>query len=234
MSAWQQLLDGPLVALTITVACFEFGAIIYRRSGHRPWLHPTFCGAGAVAAVLWLLDIDYHDYNAGVEILSLLLGTVTVALAVPLYRQLALIRQVALPVLIATLGGATFAVLTAAGLTCLFGASEQTLLSLLPKSISTPIAIGVSQELGGLVELTTGTVMLTAVVGISTAPLLYRWCGIRDPRVQGFALGVAAHAMGTARAFEAGPVAGAFASLGLCLTGIVTAVLLPSLAGLFL
>lgn len=234
MEALRELLSGSLFALTLTVACFELGALCYRRSGQLPWLHPSFSGAGIAALLLWLLEIDYRDYARGVEILSLLLGTVTVALAIPLYRQLALIRHAAVPVLVATIGGGTFAVLSAAGLAWLFGASEPTLLSLLPKSISTPIALGVSDELGGLVELTTGAVMLTAVVGITVAPLLWRWCAIRDPRVQGFALGVAAHALGTARALETSAVAGAFASLGLCLTGTLTAVILPIVIDRFL
>lgn len=229
-AAYRPLLESPLFALTLSVAAYQLGAVLYRRCRQLPILHPTVTGALMVAVALWRLDLDYRTYASGVEILGLLLGTATVALAIPLYQQLPLIRSLALPIAVTVVVGATFAALSALSIAWALGGDGPTLLALLPKSISTPIAIGVSQELGGLVELTTGSVMMTAVIGITAAPLCFRLLRIDDPRAQGFALGIASHGMGTAKAFETSAVAGAFASLSLCLTGLVSTVLLPLLA----
>lgn len=229
-TAYRELVASPLFIITLSVAAHQTGAWLYRRSGRFALLHPTVLGAVLVALLLWLLDIDYHDYKSGVSALTLLLGTATVALAVPLYHQLALMRAMALPLTITVLVGGSFAALSAMGIAWALGGSEQTLLSLSSKSVSTPIAIGISHEIGGLTELTTGAVIMTAAIGIMVAPLCYRLLRINDARVQGFALGIAAHAMGAAWAFETSAVAGAFASLGLCLTGTLSAVVIPLLA----
>jgi putative effector of murein hydrolase len=184
-------------------------------------------GALVVALLLPRLGIDYAIYADGARWLELLLGPATVALAIPLYQQLPLIRALALPILVTVVIGTAVGAGSAVGLAWLFGGSPETLLSVAPKSVTTPIAIGISRELGGLIALTTGAVMITAATGIALAPLLYRWLGIRDARVQGFVLGIAAHGMGAARAFESSAVAGAFASLALCLVGILSAVAIP-------
>jgi putative effector of murein hydrolase len=229
-AAYGELLTSPLFVITLSVAAHQAGNWVYRRTGGLALLHPTVLGALLVALLLWLLGIEYADYKLGVGALTLLLGTATVALAVPLYLQLPLMRSLALPLSITLLAGASFAALSAVGIAWALGGNELTLLSLAPKSVSTPIAIGISREIGGLAELTTGAVIMTAAIGISVAPLCYRLLHIDDARVQGFALGIAAHAMGAARAFETNAVAGAFASLGLCLTGTLSAVAIPLLA----
>lgn len=226
-AAYRPLIESPLFALALTIACYQAGVWLYRRSRHFPLLHPTVSAAVGVAAALHGLDLDLALYTDGVALLNLLLGTATVALALPLYRQLHLIRQLARPILITTVAGSLLAAVAAGGIAWLFGAEPRTVMSLIPKSISTPFAIGVSREIGGLEALTTGVVMLTAVVGISVAPLCFRLLRITDPRVQGFSLGIAAHAMGTVRALETSAVGGAFASLGLCLAGTFSAVVLP-------
>ena len=229
-AAYRDLLASPLFAITLSVAAHQAGLWLYRRTGGLALLHPTVLGALLVALLLWLLDIDYQDYKSGVGALTLLLGTATVALAIPLYHQLPLMRAMALPLSITVVVGGSFAALSAVGIAWALGGNELTLLSLASKSVSTPIAIGISSEIGGLAELTTGAVIMTAAIGIGVSPLCYRLLRIHDARVQGFALGIAAHAMGAARAFETNAVAGAFASLGLCLTGTLSAVAIPLLA----
>lgn len=233
MMSWlddlRPLIDSPLFALTLSLAAYQWGGWLYRRTRQFPLCHPTVIGALTVALLLPVIDLDPDIYLQGNQLLVFLLGPATVALAIPLYQELHLIRSTAVPVLAALVVGASVAVVSALGIAWLLGASPQTLLSLAPKSVTTPIAIGVSEEIGGLVALTTGVVVFTGAAGISLGPLLFRWLKITDPRVQGFALGLSAHGVGTARAFELNPRAGAFASLALCLTGTLTALALPTL-----
>lgn len=221
------LLHSPLFALTLTLACFQASGWLYRRLGHFPLLHPTVIGAILVALALTRLDIPYQRYFAGNRLLMFWLGPTTVALAVPLYQQAHLIRTMALPILLTLFFGAVFAAGSAVTIADWLGGSKITLLSLAPKSATTPIAISVADQIGGLTTLAAGAVALTAVVGISTAPLIFKRLKIEDPKVWGFCLGISAHGMGTARAFEKDPTAGAFASLAMCMTGALTAILIP-------
>lgn len=230
--AWYgPLLQSPLFVLTLSVAAFQLGNLVYRRLNAFPLLHPTITGAALVALVLHLANIDYQRYYQGNHLLLFWLGPATVALAVPLYQQLHLIRKMAAPILATFFCGAIFAAASAVGIAYLLGAHETTMLSLAPKSVTTPIAINLANEIGGLATLAAGAVCLTAVVGISLGPLIFRTLGITDPKIWGFCLGITAHGMGTARAFEQNATAGAFASLAMCLTGALSAILIPLVAG---
>lgn len=223
MSVW----FGTLGALLLTLLAFLAGERLYRLSGRLALLHPTIAGAVLTAAALHLLEVDYDQYMRGNETLQFLLGPATVALAVPLYYQLHLVRGLVAPLLITVVAGAAFAALSALGIAWWLGANPQTLLSLASKSVTTPIAIGISEEIGGLMTVTTGAVVFTGAAGIVLAPPLLRWLRVDDPRLWGFCMGLAAHGVGTARAFEINSTAGAFASLGLCLTGTLSAVIIP-------
>jgi putative effector of murein hydrolase len=229
-AAYRTLLDSPIFILTLTLGAYQIGVLIYRRTRFLPLLHPSIVGSLLVALLLPYLHIDYARYAEGTGILQLLLGTATVALAIPLYQQLPLIRPLALPILATTVAGACFGSLSALGIAWGLGGNAEILRSLAAKSVTTPIAIGISRQIGGITALTNGAVLLTAAVGITLAPLCFRLLRIQDARIQGFAMGIAAHGMATARAFETSAVAGAFASLSLCLTGTVSAVLIPVVA----
>jgi len=234
LTTLRALLESPLFALTLTLAVFQGCLWLYRRCHTFPLLHPTITGAIVVALLLPLLDLNYDTYKQGTYWLELLLGPATVALAIPLNRQLTLIRAMALPILLTAVVGSAVGALSALAGAWLFDGNLETLRSLAAKSVTTPIAIGITQELGGLVALATGAVMITAALGISLAPLVFRLLRVDDPRIQGFALGVVSHGMGTARAFERSQVAGAFASLALCLVGILSAIAIPALFLTFL
>lgn len=221
------LLHSPLFAVTLALAAYLVSLKLYLTSGRFALLHPTASGAALIAGALMLLDRDIGEFYRDVDWLLFLLGPATVALAIPLYRQLHLLRDIAAPLLITTAVGGTFASLSALTLAWLFGANEQTLLSLTTKSVTTPIAIVVTEGLGGLVTVAVASVILTGVVAIVTVEWLFKKLGIEDDRVWGFCLGLAAHAIGTSRAFERSAVAGAFSSLALCLTGAFTAVVVP-------
>lgn len=227
--AYRALLGSPLVLLTVTVAAYELGALLYRRSRSFSLLHPAIVGALMLALLLRVCGIDYPAYLEATRVLGWLLGTATVALAIPLYRHLPLMRELASPIAITVIVGATVGAGSVVAIAWALGCDVQVLWSLAPKSVTTPIAVGISGVTGGLAPLTNGAVLITAASGVAAAPVVFRWLRIVDPRVQGIALGIAAHALGTARAFESNVTTGAFASLALSLTGLLTAVALPLL-----
>ncbi|SDM80910.1 Putative effector of murein hydrolase [Franzmannia pantelleriensis] len=223
----EQLLATPMLAIALTLAAYFAGSWIFVRLGKPGWCPGILFAAMLLAATLALLGIDYTDYRAGASWLMLLLGPATVALGVPLYQQLPRIRAVWRPLLISLPPAAMLAAFYAVGLAWLLGATPEVLASLAPKSVTAPIAIGITEQLGGVIPLMMGGLLITGVVTTACVSLLARYLQLRDPRVLGFVLGVNGHVIGTVRAFELGPTAGAFASLGMSLTGIFSALFLP-------
>jgi predicted murein hydrolase (TIGR00659 family) len=179
--------------------------------------------------VLTLSGTPYATYFEGAQFVHFLLGPATVALAVPLHRQLRRERARALPLTVALLAGSATAVVTAVLTARLLGASWPTVLSLAPKSATTPVAMGIAERIGGLPSLTAALVILTGMSGAILGTGLLRRIGVRDPVATGFALGVTSHGIGTARAFQVDEQAGAFSGLGMGLNALVTALLLPLL-----
>ncbi|MBD2857660.1 LrgB family protein [Spongiibacter sp. KMU-158] len=228
-----ELIHSPLFALVVTLAAFQIAFWAYQRSQRFALLHPTISGAVLIAGTLTALGIEYPEFYQNIHWLNFLLGPVTVALAVPLYRQLHLLRDIATPLLITTFAGAAFACGSALILAWSLGATKTTLLSLTTKSITTPIAIVVTDDIGGIATVAVASVILTGIVGIVSIEWLFKKLNIQDDRLWGFCLGLAAHAIGTSRAFERSTVAGAFSSLALCLTGTVTAIFVPLAANWF-
>lgn len=218
---------SPVLLLLLTLGCYRFGLWLYARSHRYPLLHPLLVGGVPLVLLLWWLDIPYERYLEHTALLQLLLGPATVALAWPLYRQLRTIRRVWWPVVGTTIIGALLAAGVAVGTGWYLGAPAELLASLATKSVTTPIAIDTATLIGGAAPAAAGIVALTGIVAALAAPVLFRLLGITDDRVRGFTLGLAGHAIGTARAFEYSERAGAFAGLALGLTGLFTALLLP-------
>jgi putative effector of murein hydrolase len=187
-----------------------------------------------VAAALYLSNIDFNSYYAGNGILNWLLGPTTVALAVPLARQMPQLPPLLITVLTTVILGGLFAVICAVAIAAGLGADHEVLLSLAAKSVTTPVAVGITEQIGGLVTLMVMVVLLTGIVGILVAQLIFRYQHIADERWQGLILGVSAHAIGTAKAFEKSPRCGAFATLGMGLNGIWTSIFLPTLLPLLI
>jgi len=161
-----------------------------------------------------------------------LLGPATVALAIPLYRQFRRMRAMAVPLSVTLMIGSTTAIVSAWLVGQWLGADEPTLISLAPKSVTTPIAMAVAEALGGLPSLTAALVITTGILGAMTAQSLFRLMRIHDAAAQGFAIGISAHGIGTARAFQISPEAGAFAALAMAANGLLTALLAPWLVPL--
>lgn len=226
---WVYLAERPLLWLTLTVAAYVFAHRLYRRCGELAVLNPVLLSILLIILVLRSSGTDYATYFEGAQFVHFLLGPATVALAVPLYRQLGALRRLWLPVSCALLAGSVTAVISALGLGWLMGLDRLALLSLVPKSVTTPVAMGIAEQVGGLPSLTAVLVILTGIVGAVMGLPLLALLRIRDPEARGLAMGVAAHGIGTARAFQAGERAGAFSGLGMGLNAGLTAVLVPLL-----
>ncbi len=226
---WVYLSASPLLGLTMTLVAYQAGYWIYRRAGFNPLLNPVVLAIIMLVTALTLTGTSYATYFDGAQFVHFLLGPATVALAVPLYLQFDKLKKLALPLVIALLAGSLTAIVSAVGIAWLLGAGEDTLLSLAPKSVTTPIAMGIAEKLGGLPSLTAVLVMLTGVSGSVMAKYILDGLRIADHGVRGFAVGIAAHGIGTARAFHVSEQAGAFAGLGMGLNGLVTAILAPLL-----
>lgn len=218
----------------LSIGGYIIGLWGYRRNAGNPLCHPLLISTPLVAAALYLSNIDFNSYYAGNGILNWLLGPTTVALAVPLARQMPQLPPLLITVLTTVILGGLFAVICAVAIAAGLGADHVVLLSLAAKSVTTPIAVGITEQIGGLVTLMVMVVLLTGIIGILVAQRIFRYQHIADERWQGLILGVSAHAIGTAKAFEKSPRCGAFATLGMGLNGIWTSIFLPTLLPLLI
>jgi predicted murein hydrolase (TIGR00659 family) len=230
---WVYLSASPLLWLTATMLAYQGAYWIYRKAGMNPLANPVAIAVAALVALLWSTGTPYSTYFEGAQFVHFLLGTATVALAVPLHANLDTLRRNLLPLGGALLAGSVTAALTAVGIGWALGASRETLLSLAPKSATAPIAMGVAEKLGGLPSLTGVLVVTTGILGAVLARGTLNLLRIHDHAVRGFAVGVAAHGIGTARAFQVSETMGAFAGLAMGLNGLLTAFLFPVLLELW-
>ena len=224
---WVYLAASPLLGLTLTLLAYLGASAVHQRCGGHPLANPVLLAVATLVGLLWLTDTPYRTYFDGAQFVHFLLGPATVALAIPLHAQLPRLRRMAMPLLLALLIGSLTAAVSAVAIGALLGASRATLLSLAPKSVTTPIAMGIAERTGGLPSLTAVLVILTGVLGAILARYIYRALHIDDDAQRGFALGIAAHGIGTARAFQESEQMGAFAALAMGLNGLLTALLLP-------
>jgi predicted murein hydrolase (TIGR00659 family) len=230
---WVYLAASPLLALTLTLVAYQAGHWIYRRMNLNPLLNPVLLAVLAIVGVLLLTGTSYQTYFEGAQFVHFLLGPATVALAIPLYRQLDYVRRSAPAILASILVGSLTASLSAIAVVWALGGSPVTIVSIAPKSVTAPVAMGISEQLGGLPSLTAVLVVLTGILGAALGPPLLNLLNIRDWRARGLAIGIASHGIGTARALQVNEVAGAFAGLAMGLNALATAILLPILWKLF-
>ena len=224
---WTYLSASPLLHLTLTLAAYQIGIGLYRSGRGNPIVNPVLVAVVLVVGVLLATGTDYATYFDGAQFVHFLLGPATVALAVPLYRQFDKLRRSTLAVLASVLTGSITAVLTALAIGYSLDASRDALLALAPKSVTTPVAMGITEQLGGLPSLTAVLVILTGIIGAMLGPPLLNALRIRSGPARGLALGTASHGIGTARALHLDEAAGAFSGLAMGLNAIATALLLP-------
>ncbi len=220
------LLHSDLFLLTATVGLYCFGSALYRRL-RMPLLHPVLLTFVAMMGVLRLCGVEYDRYREAVRVLDFGLGLSVVALGYLLYEQLDAMRGRTVPILVATLAGCVAGILSVVWIAEAFGAGRQILTSLAPKSVTVPIAVAVVEPLGGITALTSVVVFCVGIFGSLCGDRVLGCCGVYDPHARGFALGAAAHGIGTARAVELGAAEGALAGVAMALMGLCTAVLLP-------
>ena len=230
---WVYLAASPLLGLTVTLLAYQGAYWLYARAKMNPLANPVAISVAALVALLWFTDTPYPVYFEGAQFVHFLLGPAVVALAVPLYANLETLRRNLLPLGGALLAGSLVAPVSAVGIGWALGASRETLLSLAPKSVTAPIAMGVAEKLGGLPSLTAVLVVTTGILGAVLARGTLNVLRVQDHAVRGFAVGVAAHGIGTARAFQVSEKMGAFAGLAMGLNGLLTAFLFPLLVKLW-
>ncbi|MDR1890529.1 MAG: LrgB family protein [Zoogloeaceae bacterium] len=226
---WDAITALPLFGLTLTLLAYWLCDRLYRRAHYLPLLNPVLLSIIVIIVFLQLSGVSYPVYFNGAQFIHFLLGPATVALAIPLYSQFRKVRALFLPLMLSLCIGSTLGIVSAVLLARLMGASLPTLLSISTKSATTPIAMGIAEHLGGIPSLAVGMVMIAGIGGAMGYRFLCRLIRVRDPVAQGFAVGLAAHGVGTARALQLDPQSGAFAALAMSLNGLLTALLAPLL-----
>jgi predicted murein hydrolase (TIGR00659 family) len=233
---WVYLSASPLVGLTVTLVAYGVAHRLYSSAGSNPLLHPVVIAVAILIGFLQVTDTSYEAYFEGGQYVHFLLGPATVALAVPLYQQFSRVRKLWLPVSIALVTGVAVGAFSSIAFARVLGASAKTQLSLAPKSVTAPVAMGISEQIGGLPSLTAVLVVATGILGAVLGTKLFALMHIKDDSVKGIAMGITAHGIGTARAFQVSSEMGAFSGLAMALSAFATAFLLPwllDLAGLF-
>ena len=226
-SIWVYLSASPLLGLTLTICAYVIAFQIYTLCKFSPFANPVAIAIATIVVVLKVAGMPYRDYFSGAQFVHFLLGPATVALAVPLARQLPRVRLSFFPMLCGLLAGSVTAICTAVATVMLLGGSYQLAISIGPKSATTPIAMAVSEKLGGIPALSAVLVISTGILGAIIARPLFNLMRIDSQQIRGFALGVTSHGIGTARAFQVSAEMGAFAGLGMGLNGVLTAILAP-------
>lgn len=224
---WVYLAASPLLGLSMTLLAYQLAFAIFKRTGGHPLANPVLIAVSVLVLILLSTATPYESYFAGAQFVHFLLGPATVALAIPLYAQFRKLRAMALPLLLGLLAGSLTAIVSAMAVARLLGASLPTQLSLAPKSVTTPIAMGIAERIGGIPSLTAVLVIVTGILGAVAARYVFDALRIHDAAIRGFAMGIASHGIGTARALQISEQTGAFAALAMGLNGALTALLLP-------
>lgn len=224
---WVYLARDPLLWLAATLAAYLAGDALSRATGRRPLANPVLVAVTLLAALLWGTGTGYGAYFEGAQFVHFMLGPATVALALPLRDRLGEVRRALVPMIAALVAGSLTAMGSAVAIGWALGVRGEVLLSLVPKSATAPVALGVAEAVGGIPGLTATLVILTGIVGAVVATPLLDALGVRDWRARGFSVGVAAHGIGTARAFQVDETAGAFAGIGMGVNAVLTAALAP-------
>jgi len=226
---WSYLSTTPLLWLTATILAYLAADAIARRLNNHPLANPVILSVLIIAPVLWVTKTEYATYFEGAQFIHFLLGPATIALALPLWDNRETISTSVAPILLALVAGSVTAAGSAILLAQAFGLSTEVILSLAPKSTTAPVALGISEAVGGLPALTAVLVILTGTIGAVIVTPLMTVLRIKDWRARGFSVGLASHGIGTARAFQVNPTAGAYAGIAMALNALLTSMIVPVL-----
>ena len=231
-SLWVYLGASPLLWLFLTLAAYVAAVRLQRALGGSPWVNPVLLPVAALVAVLWLTGTPYARYFEGAQFVHFLLGTATVALAVPLRRQWNEVRSLLGPALITLCVGNAMGAFLAVTTLKLAGAPAALLASIAPRGVTAPVAMAVSERIGGLPALTAVLVIASGILGATMATPLLNALRVHDWAARGLAVGMSAHGIGTARAFQVNPLAGTFAGVAMAGSTVITSVWVPFMMGL--
>jgi predicted murein hydrolase (TIGR00659 family) len=230
---WVYLSATPLFGLTATIVTYVLAQTVYLRLNQAPWANPVLWTVLVLAALLTVSGTPYPTYFAGAQFIHFLLGPAVVALAWPLWQRRLEVRRRAVAILLAALLGGTVAALSAVGIGYALGLPTEVIMSLAPKSVTAPVAMGVAEKIGGIPALAAVFAVLTGLVGAVSGKYLFDALGIHSLATRGFALGTAAHGIGAARALQVNADAGAYAGLALGLQVLLASFLMPLAYRLF-
>jgi predicted murein hydrolase (TIGR00659 family) len=226
------LVASPLFLLLLTLLAYRLGRWVYAVTGEHALAQPVLVAIVVVGAAITVLDVDYAAYRDGTELITFWLGPATVALAVPLHRQVRRLRGLVVPMLLAIPIGAVVSIGTAYALVLLLGGDEQLAITMAPMAATTPVSIALSDVAGGIPSLTAVLTILAGILGAVAGPTVLDLARIRDRRARGLALGSVSHGIGTSRALVEDETEGAFAGLAMGLTALATSIVLPLLLAL--
>ena len=220
------LLNSTYFGVVLSLLCYWLGLKISSKV-KSTLCNPLLVAAAIIVGILLIFKIDYETFDKGASHLTYFLNPATVCLAVPLSRQFQVLKSNMKAILLGILAGCVACLITIFGLSAVFSFSQELTASVLPKSITTAIAIGLSEEIGGMPAITVACVVITGIFGACTASTFFKIFKIEEPVAQGLATGASAHAIGTSRALELGEVQGAMSSLAIVVTGIMTGIIVP-------
>ena len=229
----ETLMNIPVFGVLLTLVAFWVGVLIYNKT-KLSFLQPILTATILIIAVLKIGNLDYEVYKAQNAFLNFMLAPAAVVLAVPLYKNIHILKKNAFPVIMGIVSGSLVTMGSCIFLGKILGTQEQIIVSMVPKGVTNPIAIEVSQIIGGIPELTIALVVFTGIFGGSVGPEVIRFLGIKNKIAKGIALGSMCHAVGTARAFKEGEIEGAMSSLAMGIAGIFTALAAPLIVSIFL
>jgi len=231
---WVYLATTPLLWLTVTLVTWLIADGIAKASGRHPAVNPVLIAVVIIGCILAFSETSYAVYFEGAQFVHFLLGPAIVAIAVPLYRNFGLVKENLLPMTVALIAGSLSAALSALAIAAALGVSGPVLISLAPKSVTAGIAMGIADKLGGEPALTAVLVISTGLIGAIIVTPLMNALQLKDYAARGFAAGVAAHGLGTARAFQVNEIAGTFAGIAMGLNAVLTSLFLPFVLKWFL
>jgi predicted murein hydrolase (TIGR00659 family) len=219
-----EILSSQAFGIMLTMALYIFGHYLYRRTNF-PLFNPLLFASILLIAYIKIGKVDVDTFLTDLSGINVFLGPLIVCLAVPIAKQIDLIKKNLVPIMVGSIVGATVSIVSVLLLGKAFGLEEEIIASIIPKSSTTPIAIEVSNRLGGIRAVTVAVVILTAVLGAVIVPIIIKVFKIKDPRIIGMGLGSTAHAVGTAKALEIDPIAGAISGIALVFVGVATALI---------
>lgn len=228
----ESLTNTPLFGVVISLVAFEIGKYIFNKT-KLALFNPLLIGTIIVMGFLNYFKVPVSNYMVGGDLILFFLAPATVVLAVPLYRQLNLLKKNFLPIMVGGVVGSLTAIISVVVLGKIMGIDQKLLLSFMPKSITTPIGIELSTLLGGIPSITVFAIIVTGIIGNVSAPYVCSLCRIKHPVAKGIGIGISSHAVGTSRAIEMGEVEGAMSALSIVIAGILTIAIAPLVRAIF-